>query len=309
MAKRGRKPKEKKNYFCEDEESALVEYLEAKDDIERNRIFNKFLYPALTKMIESIIRRYKLFVPDEDFEQTFSDTISYLLTKINNFKTTIIGYSEISDEDEIKSHNFIELPYDELHKKLRDASAADPEYVKCYIEYNKRKWKEGREFEVEIKYYKKETHHYKAYSYCGTICKNYLMYKCSQYSKNKQRSIQYDDVYDEISNSIKYTETSNDIVDVAPKLVCQISDKIEEMIMKRDENMLTDEEVVVGMALINLLRNWEEVLPLNASNKLQKNSVLFFLREETMMTTKEIRTYMKKYKTVYYLLKDIDFSS
>ena len=57
MAKRGRKPKEKKNYFCEDEESALVQYLEAKDDIKRNRIFNKFLYPALTKMIESIIRR------------------------------------------------------------------------------------------------------------------------------------------------------------------------------------------------------------------------------------------------------------
>ena len=32
MAKRGRKPKEKKNYFCEDEESALVQYLEAKDN-------------------------------------------------------------------------------------------------------------------------------------------------------------------------------------------------------------------------------------------------------------------------------------
>ena len=50
-------------------------------------------------MIESIIRRYKLFIPDEDFDQNFNDTISYLLTKINNFKPVITGYDILEDVD------------------------------------------------------------------------------------------------------------------------------------------------------------------------------------------------------------------
>ena len=85
MAKRGRKPKERKGYFYEAEEEAIVKYISTNDETEKNQIFNTILYPALTKMIESIIRRYKLFVPDEEFDQNFSDTISYLLTKINHY--------------------------------------------------------------------------------------------------------------------------------------------------------------------------------------------------------------------------------
>ena len=82
MAKRGRKPKERKGYFYEKEEQAIVDYTSSTNQEEKNKIFNSVLMPALTKMIESIIRRYKLFVPEEEFQQTFNDTISYLLTKI-----------------------------------------------------------------------------------------------------------------------------------------------------------------------------------------------------------------------------------
>ena len=96
MAKRGRKPKERKGYFYEKEEQAIVDYTTTRDIEEKNRIFNTILLPALTKMIESIIRRYKLFVPEEEFQQTFNDTISYLLTKINNFKPEMWVYAEIS---------------------------------------------------------------------------------------------------------------------------------------------------------------------------------------------------------------------
>ena len=98
MAKRGRKPKERKGYFYEKEEQAIVDYTTTRDIEEKNRIFNTILLPALTKMIESIIRRYKLFVPEEEFQQTFNDTISYLLTKINNFKPEMWVYAEISGE-------------------------------------------------------------------------------------------------------------------------------------------------------------------------------------------------------------------
>ena len=75
------------------------------------------------------------------------------------------------------------------------------------------------------------------------------------------------------------------------------------MIENAEENLLNENEIKVGNALINLLRNWEEVLPDGGSNKLQKSSVLYFLREETMMSTKEIRDNMKKYKCVYKILR------
>ena len=76
MAKRGRKPKERKGYFYEKEEQAIVDYIASTDMEEKNRIFNTVLMPALTKMIESIIRRYKLFVPEEEFQCGFMKNFS-----------------------------------------------------------------------------------------------------------------------------------------------------------------------------------------------------------------------------------------
>ena len=86
MAKRGRKPKtERKGYFYEEQEEAVKKYLEASSTDERNEIFNSTLKPAFTKMIESIIRRYKLYVPEEEFKETFDDTLSFLSSKMANF--------------------------------------------------------------------------------------------------------------------------------------------------------------------------------------------------------------------------------
>ena len=73
-----------------------------------------------------------------------------------------------------------------------------------------------------------------------------------------------------------------------------------------EEYELSEEEVIVGNALVNLLRNWEDVLPSGGSNKLQKSSVLYFLREETMMTTKEVRDNMRKFKAAFGVLKQME---
>lgn len=299
MAKRGRKPKERKGYFYEDEENAIVKYINEENIDEKNRLFNTILYPALTKMIESIIRRYKLFVPDEEFDQNFSDTISYLLTKINHFKPVINVYEEIENPSEEVKANAVKIYSENFHVRAEDN---DPKYIKvCWIDndyFNPTENTSG--------YYKKVEKHYKAYSYCGTVCKNYLMYKCSQYSKKRMRNTPYDDVFEEISNSERYSTDDENYSAVAERLVKSVSNEIETMIENRGENELSDEEVVVGKALVNLLRNWEEVLPSDGSNKLQKSSVLYFLREETMMTTKEVRDNMKKFKNAFNVLKKIE---
>ena len=82
-----------------------------------------------------------------------------------------------------------------------------------------------------------------------------------------------------------------------------MGDEIENMINNSDKYSLNENEIKVGKALVMLLKNWEEVLPNNASNKLQKSSVLYYLREETMMSTKEVRDNMKKYKNIYKFIK------
>lgn len=300
MAKRGRKPKERKGYFYEEEENAIVKYINEEDINEKNKIFNTVLYPALTKMIESIIRRYKLFVPDEEFDQNFSDTISYLLTKINHFKPVINIYEEIENPSEEIKVSATTIWQDDFHVRAEDD---DPKYI------NVRYSNDDDYFnpvEKTLGYYKKVEKHYKAYSYCGTVCKNYLMYKCSQYSKKRMRNTPYDDVFEEISNSERYSTDGENYSLIAERLVKSVSNEIENMIENREQFELSEEEIIVGKALINLLRNWEEVLPSDGSNKLQKSSVLYFLREETMMTTKEVRDNMKKYKSAFNALKKIE---
>lgn len=295
MGKRGRKPSERKGYFYEKEERAIIDYINETDVDKKNKIFNTILYPALTKMIESIIRRYKLFVPDEEFEQNFRDTISYLLTKINHFKPEIIGYDIY--EGPTENIDFVTIDKQEFDKKIRDRDVTDddPEYVMVV--------ESDFEDSYVVGYYKRTTHHYKAYSYCGTVCKNYLMYKCSQYAKKRQRNTPYDEVFEEISNSQKFSTDEDDYSSIAARLIAKTADEIEAMIIHPEKDELTEDEIKVGRALINLMRNWEDVLPSDGSNKLQKSSILYYLREETMMTTKTVRDNMKKFKSVYYIFK------
>lgn len=234
MAKRGRKPKnERKGYFYEEQESAVKKYIETTDPEEKNKVFNEVLKPALTKMIESIIRRYKLYVPEEEFEETFNDTLSFLSTKMDNF---------------------------------------DP------------------------------TRHYKAYSYYGTICKNYLIYKINQFKKKTERNEPYDNVQEKLSNNINYALESDGKENLAEELVNKITSKIYEMIDDESLN-LSDDEKKVGVAMCKLFENWEDVLDTDGSNKLRKSSILYYLREETLMTTKQLRDSMACYKKEYYLLK------
>lgn len=306
MAKRGRKPKERKGYFYEKEEQAIVDYIATQNQTEKNKIFNTILLPALTKMIESIIRRYKLFVPEEEFEQTFNDTISYLLTKINNFKPQMWVYEEYDGEPPEPPVDLTRQGFIELKKTINEHS---PKFIRVFED----RWEYGKDDNSEelYKIYKLELRHYKAYSYCGTVCKNYLIYKNIQYTKNKQRNLSYDEMLEGLPGGMY--DLSKDPKNIVPeeeehysmveRLIKEMSAEIKNMMADREKNSLTDNEMKVGVALTELLDRWEDVLNVDGSNKLQKSSVLYFLREETMMTTKEVRDNMKSFKKAYYLLK------
>ena len=67
---------------------------------------------------------------------------------------------------------------------------------------------------------------------------------------------------------------------------------------------LKDSEIKLAKALINLFENWDYVMSTEGSNKLNRNAVLFFLREETGLDTKGVRDNMKKFRKEYLMIKD-----
>jgi hypothetical protein len=83
--KRGRK-RTSNLYFGPEQEEAVVKFLTSESYSERNKIYNEFLRHPINKMVESIIRRYKLYRKEYDYEDVHSDTLSFLVTKMHNFK-------------------------------------------------------------------------------------------------------------------------------------------------------------------------------------------------------------------------------
>jgi hypothetical protein len=229
LKKKGRKPTQL-NYFDVREEMAVIRFLETECHKERNKIYNEFLRKPLDKMISSIIRRYKLYRKDMDFEEIHIDTHSFLITKIDKFKPS------------------------------------------------------------------KEK---KAYSYFGTICKNYLMGQIIKDQKETNRKISYEDISTSLENDEGFAYyIENDNLD-SEKVIYHFLIQLDGFI--KNEN-LSENEVKLGQALYDLFDNYENIFVGNDNNKFNKNIILLSLREMTNLSTKEIRGSMKKYKNMYFEL-------
>lgn len=74
-----------KVYFGEEQEQAVIRYLNTEPETERNEIFNEYLKEPLAIMVESIIRRYKLYRKGVEFKDLHADTMSFLVTKVAKF--------------------------------------------------------------------------------------------------------------------------------------------------------------------------------------------------------------------------------
>lgn len=232
--KRGRKPK-KKDYFAEEQEEAFKKFLTCTDEREKNRIFEKEVYPALCKMVECLIRRYYLFTVDESYEDTFYDTLGFLITKIQNF-------------DPSKNH--------------------------------------------------------KAYSYCGTVCKRYLILKRRNSIKKRDNFISYESVFSDPEKD-KRINDDYDGNNFEATLISQTKKNIQDILDsgRTEKRSLTNNEVKIGNALLELLEHWEDMLDDERSRKFNKVSLLYFIKEYTLCDTTEVRNAMKIYKNIYLFTK------
>lgn len=235
--KRGRKRKNDM-YFGPNEEEAVIRFLKSDDESERNLIFNEWLKAPLDKMIESIIRKYKLYRKGETFEELHSDTVSFLMTKVHKFETD-----------------------------------------------------RGK----------------KAYSYFGTISKNYILGLLIKDEKYMKQTASYEDMSSNLEGRADLTYVIDGEGFVMDDFIKKLSDGIKEEM--NDENhppkkKINENERKVGLALIEILENWETAFEsMDGGSKYNKNSVLETMRNYTNLSTKDIRLAMKRYKDLYELLK------
>ena len=139
----------------------------------------------------------------------------------------------------------------------------------------------------------------KAYSYFGTICKNYLMGQIIKDQKEMNRKISYEDISYDIENNDEYSYSiESDGID-APTIIANFLLELDEFL--KNEN-LSENEQKLGHALYELFENYQNIFVGNDNNKFNKNIVLLALREMTNLSTKEIRSSMKKYKGMYFTL-------
>jgi len=139
----------------------------------------------------------------------------------------------------------------------------------------------------------------KAYSYFGTICKNYLMGQIIKDQKDTNRKISYEDISSSLEQrpdmvyymELEKTETD----DIIQGFLTELRHYI-------DNEPLTDNEKKLGISLLELFENYKTIFFGTDNNKFNKNIILLSIREMTNLSTKEIRTAMKRFKKLYYVV-------
>ena len=139
----------------------------------------------------------------------------------------------------------------------------------------------------------------KAYSYFGTICKNYLMGQIIKDQKDMNRKVSYEDISSDLENDpnmVYYIDDSSIDTDT---IIVGFLDELK-IILDGDE--LNDNEYKLGLALYDLFDNYNTIFVGTDNNKFNKNIILLSLRDMTNLSTKEIRISMKKFRKLYYTI-------
>ena len=118
--------------------------------------------------------------------------------------------------------------------------------------------------------------------------------------KETNRKISYEDVSQSIEERpdmmYRIDEEEVDTGAIISKYLSELKDFI-------DTENLNDNERKLGYALIDLFENYESIFSGTDNNKFNKNVILLSLREMTNLSTKEIRSSIKRFKKLYILIQ------
>ena len=286
------KVKNDKQYFAEKEEKAVIDYILSDSLEEKNNIYNKILIQPFKIMIETILRRYPIHIGNYGMNEVELNALEHLIDHMIKYRPFIIERKAF--DAEIDKWN-----------KLGDAHRFI--YVK------------DAEVDLHLLNEKKDGFKYrifnsKAYSYCQTIIRNYYKDHSKKSYTERKTNLCFDDYINEINNSIEYTyEMETEQQHQLEKLINSVIEKIEDQI--NNNSTIKKNEALVGDAIVNVLKNWQVLFMEDSpdgryekrvTNKFAKNKILLYLKEQTGLSTKEIRIGIKPFKEIYFIEK-IDY--
>lgn len=113
-----------KMYFNEDTEKAIIEYNKSQNDFERETIFRERIHPALDKLAENIINRFKFPYIEGTFEDIKGQVVSFLVLNLHKFtedKGKAFSYFSVVAKNYLILHN-----NNAYRDELRSTYLADP---------------------------------------------------------------------------------------------------------------------------------------------------------------------------------------
>ncbi len=272
-------------YFAEREEQAVINYINSSSHEEKNKIYNKILIEPFRKMIQSILRRYPIHIGNYNMDEVESNALTHLIEHMIKYRPYIIEKNNGTDKW-IKLNN--EYRFFDINEAENSLNILNSKNV-C---------------EYRIFYSS-------AFSYCQTIIRNYYKDHGKKSYTEKKINLCYDDYVDEIDQNADYIyEMELDSQHHLEKLINGVVDKIQDKIINNQQ--LKKNEIIVGDAIVNILKNWhllfledtpEGKYNKRVTNKFAKNKILLFLKEQTGLSTKEIRMGIKPFKDIYFLEK------
>lgn len=77
--------KSKRTYFGRDTEEAIIKYNESDNRRERSVLYEEEIHPALNKLVENVIHKYKFYHYDSTYEDLKHETVVYIHERLNKF--------------------------------------------------------------------------------------------------------------------------------------------------------------------------------------------------------------------------------
>ena len=274
-------------YFAEKEEQAVIDYITGNTAEQKNRIYNEILLVPFRKMIESILRLYPIYIGNYDIVEVESNARSHLIEHMIKYRPFIIEYNETGSPKWTKSNIYKYWLPEEANEMLKIL--------------------------VEKGDYNYRIFNSKAYSYCQTIIRNYYKDHGRKSYIEKKINLSFDDHIDEINENIEYSyELELETHHQFEQLINTIVEKIKEKINPPNDLLMKKNELIVGDAIVNVLERWhilfmedtpEGKYNKKVTNKFAKNKILLYLKEQTNLSTKEIRIAIKPFKEMYFIEK------
>lgn len=242
-------------------------------------------------------------------QEILSATTEDILSKKRGRKVVNLNYFDVREEEAVRKFLIAETSY-EKNKIYNEFLRGPLDKMISSIIRRYKLYRKDMDF-IEIH---TDTHSFlmtkvdkfkpdknkKAYSYFGTICKNYLMGQIIKDQKETNRKISYEDISSSLEERPDMSYRIDDDVIETDVIINEYLKELKEFI---DNENLNDNEKKLGYALIDLFDNYESIFSGADNNKFNKNVILLSLREMTNLSTKEIRSSIKRFKKLYILIQ------